>query len=265
MDGSIRKDFLTDYGRIRKAEGRGCADPAYYRALPFTNGQLPSPLGWQWKIRAATYRCFERGILIPAEESLKRPLRILDAGAGNGWLSNRLAQRGHVPVALDIFNDALDGLEARRHYTTQFAAVEADFDELPFAPGSFDLAIYNSSFHYSPNYHRTLEAVRAVLRPGGMVVIQDTPVYRRFEHGDRMRRERQARFAEQYGFRSEALGSIEFLDEGMLANLEGALGIRWRAIQPWLGWKWAARPVKAWLRRERPPSRFLLICGRFAN
>ena len=59
-------------------------------------------------------------------------LDILDIGAGNGWLSNRLAQKGHRPVAVDIFTDGLDGLGAARHYGMSFPLVEAEFDRLPF-------------------------------------------------------------------------------------------------------------------------------------
>jgi len=261
MQATARRNFLRDYGRIRKFEGRGCTDAEYYRSLPFVASG--GGLAWQWRIRAASYRCFECRVLLPLEYAAGRPLVILDAGAGNAWLSNRLTQRGHRTVALDIFNDALDGLAAVQHYSPAFPAVEADFDELPFAPGSFDLVIYNSSFHYSSNYRSTLAAARHVLRKQGSFVILDSPVYRKFEHGERMRRERQLKFENQYGFRSEAAGSVEFLDENMLQYLSRELQIQWSRVQPWLGWKWSLRPIKAWLRRERPPSRFILLSGRF--
>ena len=263
MQATARQKFRRDYGRIRKFEGRGCTDAEYYRSLPFTHGG--GALAWQWRIRAASYRCFERRVLDPLERTAGRPLVILDAGAGNAWLSNRLTQRGHRTVALDIFNDVLDGLAAIQYYSPTFPAVEADFDELPFAPGSFDLVVYNSSFHYSPDYRSTLAAARRVLRNQGSFVILDSPVYRKFEHGERMRRERQSKFENEYGFRSEADGSIEFLDEQILKQLGRELQIQWSRVQPWLGWKWAFRPVRAWLRRERPPSRFILLSGRFLS
>ena len=57
-----------------------------------------------------------------------------------------------------------------------------------------------------------------------------------------MRSERQAVFERIYGFRSEALCSIEYLDEPVLARLAHDLGIEWKRRRPWYGWRWALRP-----------------------
>ncbi len=51
-----------------------------------------------WKMRGRTYRYFERHILTPFELSVARPLDILDLGAGNAWMSYRLALRNHRSV-----------------------------------------------------------------------------------------------------------------------------------------------------------------------
>ena len=95
-------------------------------------------------------------------------LRIADLGAGNCWLSYRLALRGHRPIAIDILGDPLDGLAAGRHYQDRapFPRINAEFDDLPLATGSLDAAIYNASIHYSTDYRRTLSEIRRVLRPG---------------------------------------------------------------------------------------------------
>ena len=42
------------------------------------------------------------------------PIRVLDVGAGNSWLSHRLASFGHQVVAVDRLDDELDGLGAWR-------------------------------------------------------------------------------------------------------------------------------------------------------
>lgn len=246
-----RRLFLEQYGRIRAAEGRGSASESYYRALPF----LDDP---QWKIRATTFRYFTRHIL-PAQ-----PCRVLDLGAGNGWLSNRLAELGHAPVAIDIFRDLRDGLDAAGHYITSFPRLEAEFDNLPLAPAQFDLAVFNASIHYSADYARTLSEVRRCLRPGGRIVILDSPVYKLRAHGEAMRTERQQLFERQYGFRSEALRSIEFLDEPMLTELARELRLVWTIHRPWYGLAWHMRPVIAGLKGRRPPSRFWILEGRLA-
>jgi len=250
-----RRQFLEDYSRIRAAEGRGSADSAYFRALPFAD--LTGRNSAQWSIRARTFEYFSRRIL-PSQAC-----NVLDLGAGNCWLSYRLAELGHAPVAVDIFSDPRDGLGAARHYPVDFKVIESTFDDLPFPAAQFDLAVFNSSIHYSSDYVRTLSEARRCLRPEGRVVILDSPVYKRREHGEAMRAERQMHFERQHGFRSEALGSIEFLDLAMLKDLKRSLSLTWEIHRPWYGWRWQLRPLRARLQRRRPPSRFWILVGNF--
>ena len=263
MNTESRRQFLSDYSRIRCAEGRGSADPEYFRALPYND--LTGKNCGQWKIRAATYRHFEEKLLSKMETAAARPLRILDLGAGNGWMSYRLSLRKHFPVAVDIFPDSSDGLGAIRNYPLPFPAVESAFDQLPFADGVFDLVIYNSSLHYATDYHQVLSEARRVLAKDGRVVIMDSPVYHRAEHGEKMRAERHEFFERQYGFRSDAVPSIEFFDEAMLNRLAHDLKIEWRRSYPWYGLQWALRPWKARLQSRRPPSRFFILTGKFTG
>src|SRR6476620_3695393 len=93
-----RRQFVREYGRIRECEGRGSESPEYYRALPYLD--LTGRNSGQWSMRARSFDYFARRILP------KTPCDILDLGEGNCWLSYRLAERGHRPVAVDIFPDA---------------------------------------------------------------------------------------------------------------------------------------------------------------
>ena len=255
MLAEARRQFLNDYARIRSAEGRGSEESAYYRALPFDD--ITGRNSGQWRIRARTFQYFVDRVL-PRQSS-----KVLDLGAGNCWLSYRLAELGHQPAAADIFSDPRDGLRAARHYPHSFPLVEADFDRLPFTAASFDLIVFNASFHYSPDYARTLAEARRCLRPQSRVVILDSPVYKLPEYGEKMRAERQVLFEQQHGFRSEALRSIEFLDEPMLDALARELRLTWRIHRPWYGIDWMLRPWKARLQRKRPPSRFWILEARF--
>jgi SAM-dependent methyltransferase len=178
-------------------------------------------------------------------------------------MSYRLALRQHRPVALDIFADSRDGLGAARHYPVRFFSVEAEFDRLPFCAARFDLVVYNSSIHYSTDYRRTLSEAQRVLRPQGRAVIIDSPIYRERQHGEWMRVERHAQFERTYGFRSDNIPSIEFLDLSILEELSKDLGIRWQIHRPWLGLAWHLRPWKARFRGTRPPSRFWILVARF--
>lgn len=256
-----RNRFLEDYRTIRSAEGRGSKDPAFYRALPYQD--LSGRNSAQWAIRGTGYRYFETHVLSEIERKSGRGLDVLDLGAGNCWLSYRLALRNHRPVALDIFTDEMDGLRAARRYGNSSPLVEAEFDHLPFCSSTFDLAIFNASIHYSTDYRRTLNELRRCLRPTGQFVIIDSPVYRHRDHGERMRAERHGEFHKRYGFRSDAVPSLEYLDEPTIAALADELKIEWRIHRPWYGWKWWWRPWKARLLGLRPPSRFWILEGVF--
>ena len=263
MNREMRRQFLREYSHIRQAEGRGSDDPEYFRALPFRD--LTGKNSGQWSIRARTWQHFERFVLEEIESRTRRPLHILDLGAGNGWMSYRLTLREHKPVALDVFSDCSDGLRSTCHYPRRFPCVEAEFDDLPFRDGAFDLAIYNSSIHYSTDYRRTLSEARRCLGSSGQVVIMDSPVYKLSEHGEKMRAERHELFESRYGFRSDAVPSIEYFDEAALESLARELQIEWRRSRPWYGLEWALRPWKARLLSKRPPSQFLVLVGRFVR
>lgn len=263
LEAQARRQFLQEYRCVRHAEGRGSEDPAYYAALPYED--LTGRNSAMWEMRAKTYRYFERRILVHLENKVKRPLKILDLGAGNGWLSYRLSLRNHHVIALDIFTDPLDGLGACRRYPIPVQAVESDFHLLPFREQTFDLAIYNSSLHYSIDCVATLSEARKCLVKSGVVIVLDSPVYRKHEHGEQMVTERQNIFQERYGFPSNALESIEFLDESTLELLSRSSNLHWKIYRPWYGLQWHLRPWKALLRNRRPPSRFWILMGAFGE
>jgi SAM-dependent methyltransferase len=137
-----------------------------------------------------------------------------------------------------------------------FPRVQADLNHLPFASSSFDIAIFNASFHYSEDFAATLaEALRCV-RPGSSIVIADTPWYRKERSGLDMVAEKHAHFLNAYGFASNSLRSQEFLTTERLHTLAHAFGLRWRVLKPWYGLHWALRPLRARLRGRRVPSKF---------
>jgi SAM-dependent methyltransferase len=246
--------FVRDYETIRAAEGRGAADPAWYRQLPFTD---PADLQAEhWRVRAAGYRTFERWVLpsLPAGS-----LRVADLGSGSGWLANRLAKLGHTVDAVDLLDNDRDGLGAHRHFEAGFRPVQAAFDELPYRPEVFDLIVFNAAFHYSTGYETTLRSVLQVLKPGGRIAIVDTPVYVDPESGRRMVAERERAFTETYGFPSNALPLENFLTWSRLAKLAAALGLSVRSRRPRYPLRRRLAPLLARLRGQREPAAFPVI------
>lgn len=257
------EQFIREYQTVRAEEGRGSSGSLYYLALPYKD--LTGRNTWQWKIRSRTFRFFERKVLAHLEGRYPRRLDVLDIGAGNGWMSYRLALRGHRPVAVDLLAGDYDGLGAARHYfhylPQPFARFRAEMGRLPFTDGQFDLAIFNASFHYSEDYDRTLrEALRCLRRPGHVCIL-DSPFYQRDESGQRMLEARRAEYERKYGFRSDSIASREYLTESSLQDLARRHQVAWKVLEPWYGVGWALRPFWSRLRRRREPAKFYVAWG----
>ena len=124
--------------------------------------------------------------------------------------------------------NSFDGLGARIHYAQPFMAMQAEFACLPLAGEQFDLAIFNASMHYAERYESALAEALRVLQPGSLLVIMDTPFYRRPESGAQMVRERASQFRQKFGTASDSLASENFLTSGRLGELAESLKLEWR-------------------------------------
>jgi SAM-dependent methyltransferase len=247
--------FLRDYTAVRLAEGRSTTDSEYFRRLP---EPIPGgPIAWQWKLRRRTWATVRDDVLPAFGDGLV----VIDVGAGVGWLSNRLHELGHVPHAVDLTVDDGDGLGAARHFDGSWRRYQAEMDALPFADGQADVVVFNASLHYSTDYVRTIGEALRVLRPGGRIVVMDSPLYRRDEAGRQMVAERHADFERRFGTRSDNVDSIEYLTPSMLDDIAGHVGLRWERHRTWYGWSWAMRPWRARMAHRREPSRFVVLVG----
>jgi ubiquinone/menaquinone biosynthesis C-methylase UbiE len=254
---------LLAYEKVRTLEGRCSEDPRFYLSLPWqdTSGLF----AWQWKIRARSF-AYLLAKMIPQQisRSKSRRLRILDLGAGNCWMSYRLALAGHAPVAVDISVNPGDGLGAAKHFQSRlepmFPRFQAEMDYLPFGAGHFHLAIFNASFHYSQDYRRTIHEAMRVLVANGAILIVDSPTYRRETDGQAMTQENSAEFLRRFGSDEGTMDGRQYLTPKRLTDLE-SLGIRWTRYSPWYGWRWALRPLLARLAGRRVPSHFHIYLG----
>jgi ubiquinone/menaquinone biosynthesis C-methylase UbiE len=247
--------FISDYETVRRFEGRGSRDAAFYRSLPFKD--LSGCFPFDWAIRAHSYRALESLL----HSHFSQPQLIVDLGAGNGWLSGRLSAQGNKVAAVDLLVNPEDGLGAWRNYTSEFTPVQAEFARLPIHYSTASIAIFNASFHYSENYEETLAEALRVLKPGGWIVVMDSPVYHDPESGRQMVSERKAQFLNRYHFASDSLQSENYITYDRMNELGEKLGIRWRHIRPFYGIRWAIRPWLARLRRHREPAEFGLWVG----
>jgi SAM-dependent methyltransferase len=243
--------FLAQYRHVRERDGYRAGDAAYYRSLPHVLDAEPQSSVWRIRQQSFDRLC---PMILPAQ-SVRTPA-VLDLGAGSGWLSYRLAALGCRPVAVDLLADDKDGLGASCHYDLPFVCVEADFDALPFAPGQFDVVVFNGSLHYAPDVSATLERAHRMLRPAGFIAVVDSPMFVRESDGTAMRDRLHQRLVNDYGIAAPILPG-----EGYLT---------FDRVNRWAAWRqrsskffpshdgWRARlqrtPVARALGRPRPPQ-----------
>jgi SAM-dependent methyltransferase len=255
--------FIADYEAVRRSEGRGSPSENYYRALPFKD--LSGHFTADWAIRGRSYNVLVKNVLTRLQDPLERSLKIIDLGAGNGWLSNRLAAQGDRVIAVDLLVNEQDGLGAWKYYDQSFTPVQAEYNHLPIMDRYADAVIFNASFHYSEDYAKTLAEALRVLANEGRVVIMDSPIYRRAASGEKMVEERQVQFTKKHGFASDNLQSENYLTYARLGELAQQLRVTWKIMTPFYGLRWTLRPVVAMLLRRREPAKFHLIVGRKKN
>ena len=117
-----------------------------------------------------------------------RPLRILDAGGGNGLDAIPLAAQGHSVTVLDYSPEML--AEARRNAAEsgvleRMTFRQADLAAIPalFPEAGFDLALCHNVVQYVDDVEAAFKTLRHALRPGGLISVicvnRYSEVYRR--------------------------------------------------------------------------------------
>jgi SAM-dependent methyltransferase len=248
--------FVEQYRLVRSQDGHRQTSADYYRALPsVTDGD---PRASEWHIRRETYGNLLRHVFAAAPQSI----RVLDVGAGSGWLSHRLAELGHRPVAVDAVDDEADGLGAAKHFTTAFEAVQADFTALPFVAGQFDLVVFNAALHYVGDPAVALAHARTMLAAGGALVVMDSPMFQADHDGRAMT----ARAADQMrvacGLTAVVQPGAGYLTFAALDRVAAALRLEPRFIASRGSFGWRARRQLARIRLGRAPAAFGLWVAR---
>lgn len=247
--------FLEIYRTVRNSERWGSHDSRYYEELPYYDStNLHSQV---WAIRARSYVCLLEQL---EQEASPRSLRVLDLGAGNGWLSLRLAQLGHLPVAVDIYEDDYDGLGVLKrlnNYERLIQVARAEFNHLPFSRNSVDVIIFNASLHYSNQPLHLIENTLQYLKSDGMMFIMDSPIYPDDASGNGMVEEKAQSFKRQHGIILPESLAGSFLTFRMLNHLKEHCTVD--VLSPPYGWVWNLRPFLSKLRGSRTPASFAVV------
>ena len=126
-----------------------------------------------------------RRVVTPEE----RFTRVLELGAGTGFLSINLALGGCLDGAAMTVTDISEGMldvcvENGRRHGVALIPRAGDAEALPFEDGSFDLVIGHAFLHHLPDPGAALAEAFRVLVPGGTLVIAGEPT----RLGDRIAR-----------------------------------------------------------------------------
>ncbi len=171
------------YLRVREKEGRLYSDDVVAHLPLIPNGH---PLVDEWQARSASASRLTR-YLSPRP----KPLRILDLGCGNGWLSNMLSTFGHRVIGMDQNDYELK--QAARVFSpdSRLLFLRGDIFSAPFLFLQFDVIVLASAIQYFRDISALLSVLSNYLKPQGEIHIIDSPLYSDAELENAVRRSQQ--------------------------------------------------------------------------
>lgn len=107
--------------------------------------------------------------------TLLPPLTVADLGAGEGTLSQLLAENAHKVIAIDNSPKMVEfgSKLARKHGFKNLEYRLGDIQDPPIAKESINLAIFSQALHHAVRPERALAGAYRILRKNGRVVILD--------------------------------------------------------------------------------------------
>lgn len=175
--------FEEMYIRLRTKEGRIYTDEELL-SLPDVPAQHRHYKEWKLRKRSAAK------LKAYLEKKIK-PLTILEAGCGNGWLSRFLSA---VPLS------KITGADINKTELLQAKRVFGHVPNLQFVYGEpnsavlkdkkIDCFVFASSIQYFSSLRLTIQSALQQLNPGGEIHILDSPFYRQHELADAKERTR---------------------------------------------------------------------------
>ncbi len=122
---------------------------------------------------------------------------VADLGAGEGTLSQLLAQRAKKVIAVDLSPKMAEfGQElAHKNGLKNVEYRIGDIEEPPIDDKSLDLAVLSQALHHAEHPQRAIDAAFKILKPGGRLIILDL-VQHQFEEARELYADRWLGFAE---------------------------------------------------------------------
>ena len=103
------------------------------------------------------------------------PMVIADLGAGEGTISQLMAQRAKRVIAIDNSEKMVEfGVElARKHGIANLEYRLGDLEDVPIRSGTVDLAFLSQALHHAVHPERAIAETWRILKRGGRIAILD--------------------------------------------------------------------------------------------
>jgi ubiquinone/menaquinone biosynthesis C-methylase UbiE len=100
---------------------------------------------------------------------------VADLGAGEGTLSQLLAQRAEKVIAVDLSPKMVEFGQnlAIENGLTNLEFRVGDIENPPIDPASLDLAILSQALHHAEHPQTAVDAAFKILKPGGRLIVLD--------------------------------------------------------------------------------------------
>lgn len=122
---------------------------------------------WGFKASERLEQLFIETEITPEE---LRHKTILDAGCGNGLLTEAIADQGSKIIGVDLINN-LEFITKDRNKTDNLFFLHADIQNLPFKERAFDLIISNGVLHHTFNTKNSFLKLSKFVKPGGKLYV----------------------------------------------------------------------------------------------
>jgi SAM-dependent methyltransferase len=122
---------------------------------------------------------------------------VADLGAGEGTLSQLLAQRAKKVIAVDLSPKMVEFGQnlAAQHGMDNLEFRVGDIENPPIDPGTVDLAILSQALHHAEHPQTAIDATFQILKPGGRLIVLDL-LQHNFEEARELYADRWLGFAE---------------------------------------------------------------------
>lgn len=182
--------FSELYIALRKQEQRIYSDTEVLH-LPIVSGNHPHVKEWNIRMNSCARLV----------NYLKRkgPIKILEVGCGNGWLSHQLSKlTSSMVTGMDVNQPELS--QAQRVFSNKrnLSFIYGDLYELKPGLGDYNVIVFAASIQYFEALATTVNIALKQLRTGGELHIIDSPFYS--EHSIRDARQRTKEYFSKTGF-----------------------------------------------------------------